>query len=79
MYDGLNMSTGLGVTKQKGDGGEEGTAECVQHPEGRAIQQRRVKGKEGVTSPHQEREEEPCSHHCQSQLQFLTAQILAQV
>lgn len=79
MHDRRKTCAGWGVTEENGDGGKEGTAECVQNPEGGAIQQRRVKGKEGVTSPHQEREEEACSHHCQSQLQFLTAQILADV
>lgn len=61
-HDELYKCTGWVVTEQDGDGGEEGTAECVHHPEGRTIQQRRVKGKEGITSPHEEGEEEPSSH-----------------
>lgn len=62
------------LTEENGDDGEERAAQGVHHPERAALHQRGVKGKESVTSPHQEGEEDPGSQCCQAQLQPLTAQ-----
>lgn len=77
--DVLINQTGALFTEQDGDDGKEGAAQGVHHPEGGALEQRRVEGKESVTPPHQEREEDSCSRRRQGNLEFVAAQILTQI
>lgn len=65
------------VTEQNGDDGKEGTAQCVHHPEGGALEQWCIKGKESIAAPHQEREEDPGSRRGHENLDPVGTQTLA--
>lgn len=66
-------------TEQNGNHCKKGAAQGVHHPEGGALEWRRIKGEESVASPHQEREDDSGGRRRQENLDPVGTQILAEI